>query len=77
MLAWLRETDGDRYLAVVSFATVAVPAGLPADLPDVGRLLLATSPSRAGGGAGSEATLGLTDLRELRLAPGEGLLFQL
>ena len=77
VLAWLRETDGDRYLAVVSFATVAVPAGLPADLPDVGRLLLATSPSRAGGGAGSEATLGLTDLRELRLAPGEGLLFQL
>ena len=77
VLAWLRETDGDRYLAVVSFATVAVPAGLPADLPDVGRLLLATSPSRAAGGAGSEATLGLTDLRELRLAPGEGLLFQL
>ena len=77
VLAWLRETDGDRYLAVVSFATVAVSAGLPADLPDVGRLLLATSPSRAGGGAGSEATLGLTDLRELRLAPGEGLLFQL
>ncbi len=54
VLAWLRETDGDRYLAVVSFATVAVPAGLPADLPDVGRLLLATSPSRAGGGAGTE-----------------------
>ena len=77
VLAWLRETDGDRYLAVVSFATVAVSAGLPADLPDVGRLLLATSPSRVGGGAGSEATLGLTDLRELRLAPGEGLLFQL
>ena len=77
VLAWLRETDGDRYLAVVSFATVAVSAGLPADLPDVGRLLLATSPSRAAGGAGSEATLGLTDLRELRLAPGEGLLFQL
>jgi alpha-glucosidase len=89
VLAWLRETDGDRYLVVVSFATEAVPAGLPAgrpaglatdlpaDLPDVGRLLLRTSPSRAGGGVGSGLTLGLHDLRDLRLAPGEGLLFQL
>ena len=74
VLAWLRETDGDRYLVVVSFATQALPAGLPAELPDVGRLLLATSPSRAGGSVGSKATLGL---RDLRLEPGEGLLFQL
>jgi alpha-glucosidase len=89
VLAWLRETDGDRYVVVVSVATEAVPAGLPAgrpaglatdlpaDLPDVGRLLLTTSPSRAGGGVGSGLTLGLHDLRDLRLAPGEGLLFQL
>lgn len=77
VLAWLRETDGDRYLVVVSFATQVMPAGLPADLPDMGRLLLATSPSDLGGGVGSGATLGLRDLRDLRLEPGEGLLFQL
>ena len=77
VLAWLRETDGDRYLVVVSFATQALPADLPDDLPAVGRLLLATSPTRAGGGVGSEATLGPRDLRDLRLEPGEGLLFQL
>jgi alpha-glucosidase len=74
VLAWIREDDRDRYLVAVSFAGEPVAAGLPMDLPEVGRLVLSTAATDTGGSRAEGEEL---SLRELTLAPGEGLLIEL
>ena len=74
VLAWVREEGRDRYLVAVSFAPEAVTAGVPADLPEVGRLVLSTAAAQKGDSRSEGQEL---NLRELSLAPGEGLLIQL
>jgi alpha-glucosidase len=68
LLAWTREADGDRLLAVVNFAAAPVPATLAADLPARATLLVSTDPGRTGDGV---------DLGRLVLAAGEGVLLRL
>jgi alpha-glucosidase len=68
LLAWVREEDGDRLLAVLNFAAAPVPVDLAADLPETATLLVSTDPDREGGAA---------DLGGLVLAAGEGVLLRL
>jgi len=68
LLAWVREAEGDRLLAVVNFAAGPVPVDLAADLPGAATLLVSTDPDRTG-----EAV----DLAGLVLAAGEGVLLRL
>src|SRR5918992_273889 len=65
VLAWLREGDGERVLAAVNFATVAVPLRLDAELPRRARIALSTDPDRADGEV---------DLHDVALGPSEGIL---
>jgi alpha-glucosidase len=68
VLAWLREGDGERVLAAVNFATVAVPLRLDAELPRRARIALSTDPDRADGEV---------DLHDVTLGPSEGILLRL
>ena len=68
LLAWVREEDGDRLLAVLNFATTPVPVEPVADLPGAATLLLSTDPDREDGAV---------DLGGLVLAAGEGVLLRL
>jgi alpha-glucosidase len=68
LLAWVREAEGDRLLAVVNFAAGPVPVDLAGDLPGAATLLVSTDPDRTG-----EAV----DLAGLVLAAGEGVLLRL
>jgi alpha-glucosidase len=65
MLAWLREGDGERWLAAINFATTSVPLRLGAELPRRARLAVSSDPDR------------LSDevnLSSLTLEPSEGIL---
>ena len=68
MLAWLREADGDRLLAVVNFAAAPVPVDVGAGLPAAATVLLSTDPDREDGAV---------DVGGLVLAAGEGVLLRL
>ena len=68
MLAWLREEDGDRLLALVNFAGAEAAAELPAGLDGRATVVLATDPDRAEGEL---------SLRELTLGPSEAALLRL
>lgn len=75
VLAWLREGDGERYLALVNVATTTLSPTLPADLPGTGTLVLSTDVGgeerrRTSGGA-------RVTMEGLDLAPGEALLVRL
>ena len=62
VLAWLREEDGDRLLALVNFTGAEAAAELPAGLDGRATVVLATDPDRAEGEL---------SLRELTLGPSE------
>jgi alpha-glucosidase len=69
VLAWLREEDGDRLLALVNFAGAPAAVALPDEVADRrGDIVLATDPAR---------TEGDVSLRELTLAPSEAALLRL
>jgi alpha-glucosidase len=68
VLAWLREEDGDRLLALVNFAGAEAAAELPAGLDGRATVVLATDPDRAEGEL---------SLRELTLGPSEAALLRL
>jgi alpha-glucosidase len=68
VLAWLRERDGDRLLALVNFDGAPAPIALPAELGPAATLLLATDAGRAEG----EVALG-----DLTLGPSEAVLLRL
>ncbi|HZA81996.1 MAG TPA: alpha-amylase, partial [Actinomycetes bacterium] len=63
-----REGDGQRVLAAVNFATVAVPLRLGAELPRRARTAISTDPDRA------ETEV---DLHDLTLGPSEGVILRL
>jgi alpha-glucosidase len=73
VLAWLREDDATRLLALVSFASERLSPTLPPDVPASGVLVLSTDAARGGAPTGG----GELDLRGLTLAPGEALLVRL
>ena len=69
VLAWLREEDGDRLLALVNFAGAPAAVALPDEIADRrGDIVLATDPQR---------TEGDVSLRDLTLAPSEAALLRL
>ncbi len=69
VLAWLREEDGDRLLALVNFAGAPAAVALPDEVADRrGDIVLATDPAR---------TEGDVSLRDLTLAPSEAALLRL
>ena len=68
LLAWVREEDGDRLLAVVNFAAAPVPVDVGAGLPAAATVLLSTDPDREDGAV---------DVGGLVLAAGEGVLLRL
>ena len=76
VLAWVREGEGEgqRYLALLSFAAAECRPALEAGLPEVGTVLLRTAP---GWSAEGDAPVGEVRLSELVLQPGEGVLVRL
>ena len=64
VLAWLREADGQRWLAAINFATTPAPLTLSAELPRRMTMVIATDPDRADGEV---------DLDALTLRPGEAV----
>ena len=69
VLAWLREEDGDRLLALDNFAGAPAAVALPDEIADRrGDIVLATDPER---------TEGDVSLRDLTLAPSEAALLRL
>jgi alpha-glucosidase len=74
ILAWLREDDDERYLALVNFAAAPLVPALSGDVSGTASLVLGTDPARPGADGKHAAQV---DLSELRLAPGEGVLLRL
>jgi alpha-glucosidase len=68
VLAWVREADGDRLLAVVNFAGAPVAPELPGELRGRAQLVISSDADRA-----DEAI----DLRALSLGPSEAVLLRL
>jgi alpha-glucosidase len=67
VLAWLREGDGERWLAVMNFATVPAELRLPAELPRRLTMIVSTDPDRGDGEV---------DLDAVTLRPGEAVLMR-
>jgi alpha-glucosidase len=67
VLAWLREDDSDRLLAV-NFAAGPVPLRLDPELPRRARIAVSTDPDRADGDV---------DLSDVALGPSEGVILRL
>jgi alpha-glucosidase len=68
VLAWIREHEGDRLLALMSFAATPAAPRLPEGLPGQAALVISSDPDRAGGDL---------DLRDLTLFRSEAMLLRL
>jgi alpha-glucosidase len=82
VLAWLREGDGERYLALVSFAAQECRPDVDPGLAEAGMVVLRTAAgwSPEGGDSGEGGADGAGDqvrLADLALQPGEGVALRL
>jgi len=67
VLVWLREGDGERWLAAMNFATVPAALSLPAELPQRLTMIVSTDPDR-----GEDEV----DFDAVTLRPGEAVLMR-